>query len=623
MLVSLFFYSLSYWIYIPFSTDKHSDLFQSRFSLPAFKFSNMRENDKSTLKNQMHNAFSQPKHQDSAACVARYGGANSKDAPNLDVGIDRLCRHFDRLCYNFYNNPYVFLVVLDKVTHIVQRHSDKEIDVDEEDVTENVRVAELLEELKRDISFMYLHIPDDFDFCINGESICFKYWTERLVEFSTFAVCVGKTQSWKETITYGDPNAYQLNVLVGFDRIRVSSKISRNEASLYIYSRQSGRLIKYEPDCRHELCLQTGGTDFCSGLTIILDDIRGHLPINPTKQDIAFGEESFGRVHKENLYKWVGAVAHFYYYYHLAKFRMKKDLTNAIKKLGKSKCPQPLKSCDDAILSTFENVVFKNYRGSIRAYHQMEASCYVGHDTYFRLEAPDTNTTHRAWKWKQSDRLVDHEPVSKRSKRERSVSKNDTKSSVTIDTEDLLFEPQQSFLHSQEEAAAVPRSSQLSPSWLERLSFAQTNDNSCFHDNNHICLDEDYSGNSQLETSDKFAGQTCHASKPIKTSKGERVGGIPSRHHMVTSTLESPLTPTSLPSSISPQNKTFVINESTDNKQCHNMNDYKFMYEELKQKYRESKCEVENLKKKLEEERESHALTKQQAKRIIEVIKQK
>jgi len=46
------------------------------------------------------------------------------------------------------------------------------------------------------------------------------------------------------------------------------------------------------------------------------------------------------------------------------------------------------------------------------------------------------------------------------------------------------------------------------------------------------------------------------------------------------------------------------------------------MYEELKRKYKESKCEMEQLKKKLEEERESHALTKQQAKRIIEVIKQ-
>lgn len=63
--------------------------------------------------------------------------------------------------------------------------------------------------------------------------------------------------------------------------------IDRDESkfgALYVYSRQSGRLITHHSDARTMLHLTAGGTTFCSGLRIILDDPEGHLPLNPTKQ---------------------------------------------------------------------------------------------------------------------------------------------------------------------------------------------------------------------------------------------------------------------------------------------------------------------------------------------------
>ncbi|KAL7472911.1 hypothetical protein ACHAXS_013289 [Conticribra weissflogii] len=629
--------------------------------LPSFKFSNVREYGQSNLRNQMFTTFSQPKHRDSAACIARYGGANSLGSSNLEAGIDRLCRHFDRICYNFYDNPYVFSVVLDKVTHLGQSQSGKGKDEDDNDASENVRVAELLEELKRDIAFMYLHIPDNFDLCIDGESVSFKYWTERLVEFSTFAVRVGKTRPWKETIANGDPDAYELNILLGFDRMRVSTKHSRNEASLYIYSRQSGRLIKYIPDCRHELCLQTGGTTFCSGLTVILDDIRGHLPLNPTKQDIAFGEESFGKVHKENLFQWIGAVAHFYYNRHLAKFKLKRDLTNAIKKLGKSNCPQPLKSCDNAVLSTYDNIVFKNYRGFIRADHQMRASCHVGCDTYFRLEAPNPPPlsniqTHSGRKSKQTDRLVDQKPAAKRSKmnNRKNVGKSAKRSKQAESA--LQSVPKQSktsqlvdqdFEHAKSRSKRVPKSSeainsdylssessiaetsyssfnrrnrnlaaQKSPSLVKPSTVAQNNGCPSFHDIK-----------SAFETNDKIAGINSRVSDIVQKSEDASDDGFSHHHDIAASPHESPSASTFRPRSPSPHNEVLDFADGSADKQRHNdnchHNDYKYMYQELRKKYKESKRDVHNLKKKLKKEKESHALTKQQAKRIIEVIKRK
>jgi len=111
-------------------------------------------------------------------------------------------------------------------------------------------------------------------------------------------------------------DAYDLRLFLGFDRYRIvesdfdantGEKKETKNASLYFYSRMSGRLIKSEPDARHMLGLSTGTSLYAAALTIIIDDVDGNLPLHPTKQDLAFGNENRGAVHEENLLAWVGA----------------------------------------------------------------------------------------------------------------------------------------------------------------------------------------------------------------------------------------------------------------------------------------------------------------------------
>ena len=107
-----------------------------------------------------------------------------------------------------------------------------------------------------------------------------------------------------------------MRLFLGFDRYRITDpdteaetgeRREKKNASLHFYSRQSGRLIKSEPDARHMLGLTTGSSTYGSALTIIIDDIGGNLPLSPTKQEISFGLENKGEVHEENLVAWVGA----------------------------------------------------------------------------------------------------------------------------------------------------------------------------------------------------------------------------------------------------------------------------------------------------------------------------
>ena len=62
-----------------------------------------------------------------------------------------------------------------------------------------------------------------------------------------------------------------------------------------------------ESDARHMLGLSTGSSFYASALTVIIDDVGGHLPLHPTKQDISFGQQNKGAIHEENLFAWVGA----------------------------------------------------------------------------------------------------------------------------------------------------------------------------------------------------------------------------------------------------------------------------------------------------------------------------
>jgi hypothetical protein len=151
----------------------------------------------------------------------------------------------------------------------------------------------------------YIHI-DRINLQVNQKSISSTYWQRRLVEFTKFQVHVNK-----QTLLYEFPKGkgddwvtcgYPLRVFLGFNPLRLGS------LTLLIYSRKSGRLIKQIDDARHVLGLSHSGSDYCQGLTVIVDDYNGMLPLTPSKQDIAFSEESGGEAHEHNFFSWVGAV---------------------------------------------------------------------------------------------------------------------------------------------------------------------------------------------------------------------------------------------------------------------------------------------------------------------------
>jgi hypothetical protein len=75
----------------------------------------------------------------------------------------------------------------------------------------------------------------------------------------------------------------QSRVYAGFDAQIMKGNSEKKCCSLYVYSRQSGRLITHHVDARTILGLSAGGTEFCSGLRVIMDDHEGFLPLNPTK----------------------------------------------------------------------------------------------------------------------------------------------------------------------------------------------------------------------------------------------------------------------------------------------------------------------------------------------------
>ena len=249
--------------------------------LPAFTFSNEAGDN---LEGQMFSLFSQPNHQDVKCCIEQYGQVTYESKLSLEVGVKRLCKHFNDICYGdeYENNRYVFMVILDKI-----HHSEKEITGrGAQSEPQKTTVTRLMKELREEIPRMYLHIPDSFQFKIGKERAVFKYWPERMVELSTFSVIINKKIPWTDKLEASDghPDSYSLRIFVGFDGERATDPDGRKEGSLYIYSRQSGRLITHHADARTLLGLGAGGTDFCQSLTIIIDDIGGQLPLNPTKQ---------------------------------------------------------------------------------------------------------------------------------------------------------------------------------------------------------------------------------------------------------------------------------------------------------------------------------------------------
>ena len=356
-------------------------------SLPAFRFDIYESNAIPSLREQMTSLFSLREHLNVARCIAQYGAALKGKQSDLSKGIDRLLQHFDSIL-NFFDSDFVFSVVLDEISY--------------GDTTEQRRSMETdpIRDLREVIPRTYLHVPPSFDFRVvnsssSRERMTFQFWQQRLVEFSSFAVPVNERVPWRSLPSNGyvqsneppleQAGTYKLRVFLGFDRMRMKDKDRTKAASMYIYSRASGRLILCEQDARFRLQLDSGGTMYSQCLTVLVDDIEGRLPLNPTKQDVAFGEQANGQIHSENLFIWVRAVTKFFYDYHLAKFgKQRTRLTARVAEFGSDPVQMQLKEVDRSHFTTF-NARFNHYRNKNITIEQRSAKENVGPDTHFQL----------------------------------------------------------------------------------------------------------------------------------------------------------------------------------------------------------------------------------------------
>jgi hypothetical protein len=245
--------------------------------------------------------------------------------------------------------------------HTVQRGGDSDVDEDAQ------RSLSLLKTLHDKLPYLYLHLHD-LDICVENKAIESIYWERRLAELSKFELQLSQTELWSKidkkryshnnmensvyTVTHPEET---VRFFCGFDPYRCRaqhlSKVDKEGAlddavmsyvpggstsggitpmgnnsaiKIYLYSRQSGRLIKVQNDPRNEIGLTAGSTDFCQGLTVVVDDYNGTLPLNPTKQDTAYGHSKHGQIHAANLKEWTAAISHFYWNYHYSRFENSK-----------------------------------------------------------------------------------------------------------------------------------------------------------------------------------------------------------------------------------------------------------------------------------------------------------
>merc|ERR1719469_792378 len=193
-----------------------------------------------------------------------------------------------------------FRVLLAKLKHGQQKqdtlYTMEEAREKEETTQEESGSRLLLDVLTTELPRNYIHVPRAFDFVVDNHPVTFGSWQNKLVEMTKFVVRISEKKLYSnpesEMTWVCEPEGYDMNIYIGFDPTRLADHNSEKKASLFIYSRQSGRLIKYIEDARSTLKLGASGSDYSQGLTVIVDDVDGKLPLNPTKQDIAFGEQA-------------------------------------------------------------------------------------------------------------------------------------------------------------------------------------------------------------------------------------------------------------------------------------------------------------------------------------------
>jgi hypothetical protein len=346
---------------------------------------------------------------DMAFVIQLYGGQNNNNNNNnnnsLQHGLDRMTRHFCELVIDWADEPHVFSLVLDHLKHTPSSSSSSltsrttsaassstssiasTTELPASQQKQASAVESFLHLIRQELPKQYIHIADSV--CIDvgntnntNNRVEFNYWQRRLVELTQFRVMID-SQRLVSVETTCDPNKviatqdtddntddhheYSLNLYLGFDPERLANPTERHTASMMCYSRQAGRLIKCFKDARGELNLDNGGTRFCQGMTIIVDDLHGRLPLNPTKQDFAFGERVKGEIHHQNILTWVGAIAKLYWTFHFETWgqRSMETLTNLVlSKLRNARrlqatVPKSIRSISDSQFSAFSGVNWK------------------------------------------------------------------------------------------------------------------------------------------------------------------------------------------------------------------------------------------------------------------------
>ena len=334
-----------------------------------------------------------------AECVEEYGGTKEN-------GIRMLSRHMQEMIDSktkLGSSDYVFKLV---ITDVVDKETASDNGVLVLDINDNKKSDSSLNtrrrrrssvESKKEINLSYfknligdvemqlpryyIHIPDNFNILINHKRVTFSFWQRRMVELMKFHQKIEEDESFLDSKEIIEPSTSSttFRIFCGFDPIRMQDENQQSSLSLYIYSRHSGRLIKHEADARNLLGLTAGGTDYAQGLTCIIDDFSGKIPLNPTKQDVAFSEKRNGEIMGKNLYAWAGAIAQLYYKFNLNRkfvYKRKGDLSEELKlhhetvmnafhrNRGKKR---KLKSLAEADLSTIAGMKWRKVKDTIRA----------------------------------------------------------------------------------------------------------------------------------------------------------------------------------------------------------------------------------------------------------------
>jgi hypothetical protein len=176
-------------------------------------------------------------------------------------------------------------------------------------------------------------------------------------------------------------------------------------------------LIKNIKDARGELGLVSGSNDMCQGPTILLDDYKGSLPLNPTTQDISFGNEIHGQVKKDNLNAWLAGVTHFYWNMQLDLFGLKSAISTAVANCAEGLSDDEhvnlhnVRPFEDGNFTRYEDVVWRKKKGTFDVKKKRRQSRKIqGCDTlvsFFKIPETPYDEKKTASKKRKANAMVE------------------------------------------------------------------------------------------------------------------------------------------------------------------------------------------------------------------------